>query len=213
MIAVALALMPGSSAVAQSPARTVPGASAGEALTFASRQELQTHVDSLSDVLSRTDDSQTAAMIREEIDRTRRRLEQGDFQPGDVIQLTVRGDSTLTGKFPVRSGPELELPTVANVDLSNVLFAEADSVIRASLSEYLRRPEVEVRVLRRVAVTGGVTNPGFYDFPPSATLSEVIMAAGGPTQNAKLTKMEFRRDGKDLLDQEPPDVRAELTLS
>lgn len=210
--AVVALVLPGS-VTAQSSVRTVPGGAAGEASTFATRQQLQVRLDSLSAVIGRTSDQSGLYHALEERDRIKRRLEHGDFQPGDVVELAVRGDSSLTGRFPVRSGPELELPAIGNVSLDGVLFAEADSVIRSQLSVYLRHPEVQVRVLRRVAVTGGVTNPGFYDFAPSATLSEVIMAAGGPTQNAKLMDMEFRRDGKDLLAQESPDLRSDLTLS
>ncbi|HKK27640.1 MAG TPA: SLBB domain-containing protein [Gemmatimonadota bacterium] len=204
--------LPASSS-AQSAVRTVPGGSAGEASTLATREQLRTRLDSLSSVIGRADDQSSLYHALEERDRIERRLEHGDFQPGDVVQLTVRGDSSLTGRFPVRSGPELELPAVGNISLDHVLFSEADSAIGASLAVYLRHPEVQVRVLRRVAVTGGVTRPGFYDFAPSATLSEVIMAAGGPTQNAKLMNMEFRRDGQNLLAQEPPDLRSDLTLS
>jgi len=213
ILAPAMLLASSVALVGQSTVPVVGGGSAGEAAAFATRQQLRARLDSLSAVVRRNDDQSRVAAAVEEKERIERRLENGDFQPGDVIQMTVRGDTSLTGDFPVRSGPQLELPTVGNIDLEHVLFSEADSVIRTSLAVYLRHPEIRIRVLRRVAVTGGVGKPGYYDFAPSTTLSEVVMAAGGPTQDAKLMDLEFRRDGKNLLAQEPADRRADLTLS
>lgn len=211
----ALLLVPQGPAAAQADSSVAQLASAGATApqAFPTRTQLQTRRDSLASLVGRSHDQSVIDQARMEMLRVDRRLQQGDFEPGDMVQLTVQGDSSLTGNFPVGPGPALELPTVDNVNLRGVLFAEADSVITADLSAYLRHPDIRVRVLRRVVVTGGVGRPGFYDFPPSTTLSQVIMTAGGPTSQAKLLDMQFKRDGKDLLSDMPPDERPNLTLA
>lgn len=171
------------------------------------REELNTRLDRLERLVSSSASGQEVRDARRRIEVIRRRLAEGDFQPGDVVRLRVRADTALTGTFGVNGQRELELPTYEDVDLTGVLYAEADSVIRAHLGAYIRNPEVRVQVTRRIAVLGAVQNPGFYDLAPSTTLSDALMAAGGPTGNAQLEKIRLRRNGKNVLDGRNPNLQ------
>lgn len=140
------------------------------------------------------------AELRQRIEEIRRRLEHGDFRQGDRVRLQVPADTALSGTFPVTRNRELELPgTYESVDLSGVLYSEIDSVARAVVSQYVRNPTVRARVLWPVAITGGVSAPGYYNLPPGITLSEALMEAGGPTSSAQLDKIAYRRGDRDLL--------------
>lgn len=145
----------------------------------------------------------TVEEVRELIGRMetiRKRLREGDFRQGDRVMLSVPADTTLTGTFSVNRFRQLELPgSFGNVDLSGVLYSEIDSVAREAVSEYVRNPRVRTRVLWPVAITGGVSAPGYYNLPPGTTLSEALMEAGGPTSGAKLKKIAYRRGNRDLL--------------
>lgn len=143
---------------------------------------------------------QDVRAIMHRMDAVSQRLETGDFRTGDLVELTVRNDEELTGKFPVNRERELELPTLPPVDLDGVLYSEVEPALREALGEYIRDPSVRARALWRVAVVGGVGSPGYYDLPPSATLSEAMMRAGGPGQRAKLDEIQFRRGGQDILE-------------
>lgn len=171
------------------------------------RQELRSRLQQLEQTLAENPRGDAGRDARERIEAIERRLERGDFQLGDVVQLTVRSDSSLTGTFRVNQQRELELPTIPDVELAGVLYAEADSVIRSYLSEYLRNPEIRVQVTRRIAVLGAVQQPGFYDLAPTTTLSDVLMAAGGPTGEARLEDIELRRNGKDVLEGRSPNLQ------
>lgn len=173
----------------------------------ATREELQTRLERLQEAAADRGNTATARDARQRMQSIRRRLERGDFEVGDVVRLTVRADSSLTGTFRVTDQQSLELPTLPDVDLSGVLYAEADSVVRDHLRQYIRDPAVRVQVTRRIAILGAVQNPGFYDLPPSTTLSDALMEAGGPTGNAKLEDIKLRRRGRNVLAGRDPNLQ------
>lgn len=175
--------------------------------TPATRQQLQTRLEQLQEVVSTRPQDKEARQARQRIEAIERRLEHGDFRVGDVVRMAVRSDSTLTGAFRVNEQQTLELPTLPDVDLRGLLYAEADSAIRGHLRQYLRDPDVSVQVTRRIAILGAVQQPGFYDLPPTTTLSDALMEAGGPTGNAKLEDIELRRNGQNVLEGRDPSLQ------
>lgn len=137
-----------------------------------------------------------------EVAQVQRRLQRGDFQPGDRIWLMVEGDTALTDTFTVRPGPSLQLPDMPSLSLTGVLRSELDSVLTQHIAKYLRDPHVEATALIRIAVLGGVTKPGFYDLPAEARATDVVMLAGGPQDKADLRKSVVRRGGEKVMDKE-----------
>jgi polysaccharide export outer membrane protein len=131
--------------------------------------------------------------------RIRARLENGDFQVGDQIFIQVQGDSVLTDTFTVVEGVELPLPQLAAIPLRGVLRSELKDKVVAHLSQFLRDPAVDVKPLMRVVVEGQVNKPGFYAAAPEQPLAEVINAAGGFTQQAKVTDIRLQRGTTTLL--------------
>lgn len=143
------------------------------------------------------------------------RLEEGDFRVGDRVLLEVEDpmlstverspqagkteEQQLSDTFTVRSGPEVLLPVVGAVSLQGVLRSELELVLTKAVSRYIRDPAVHARSLINVGVTGEVTKPGYYSVAPDAVVSALINAAGGPTRDAKMSKLEIERDGHTLL--------------
>ncbi|OLC06462.1 MAG: hypothetical protein AUH42_05605 [Gemmatimonadetes bacterium 13_1_40CM_70_11] len=125
----------------------------------------------------------------------RARLDSGDFQPGDRILLKVEGEQQLSDTFTVGPGPALTLPQIGTIPLTRVLRAELEDHLRTHLAAFIKNPVVRARSLIRVGVVGEVARPGFYLVPPSGQVEDVLMAAGGPTQNAKLTGLVIQRAG------------------
>ena len=163
----------------------VASVSAQEPNTLASRTFLQGE-------LTRLGNDPSAALIRA-------RLETGDFQAGDRIFIRVDGDSLLTDTFTVVGDLQLPLPTLGSVPLRGVLRSELHDKIGQYLSQYLRDPGLEVRPLMRLSVEGQVNKPGFYAAAPERPLADVIEAAGGFTQQAKLTDMRLQRGGTTIM--------------
>lgn len=130
----------------------------------------------------------------------RQRLVNGDFSPGDRIQLVVVGDTSFSKTFSVRPDTTIELPNVNPISLHGVLRSELDAYLDGQLRKYMTNPEVEARSLIRVAVVGEVAHPGFFDLPPESAASEVIVAAGGLTGAGDPQKTQVKRLDKVLYD-------------
>lgn len=180
---------------------------------FDTRTELEERLELLERRLAGVESgSETRDSLQPELVRLERRLRRGDFQPGNIVEIRVPGYDSLSGRFPVGPERELALPRMGTLDLSGVLYAEADSVIGGWLRQYVRADRVRIRPLQRVAVLGEVRSPGFYDLSPATPLSEAVMAAGGPTSSSDLDELEVRRSGRTVLsaDEHPLDESASL---
>lgn len=140
---------------------------------------------------------------RHEAGLVRTRLQQGDFQVGDQVALTVEGEPTLTATFTVQGGRVLRLPTLGEIPLAGVLRSELDEHLRRQISRYIREPVVTARSLVRISITGQVRQPGFYVVPAESLLSDALMAAGGPSATAKLSAIRVERGAERVWEGEP----------
>ncbi len=131
-------------------------------------------------------------------DVIRQRLANGDFLPGDRIQLLVVGDTLFSKSFSVRPDTTIELPNIDPISLHGVLRSELDTYLDQKLRKYLTNPDVQARSLIRLAVVGEVARPGFYDLPPDAAASEVIVTAGGLSPAGDPQRTVVKRDSKTL---------------
>jgi protein involved in polysaccharide export with SLBB domain len=143
----------------------------------------------------------------------RTRLTDGDFHPGDRIQIKVARDvaldsasvsggpsleEQLSDTFTVGSRQELNLPVMGVVSLRGVLRAELQSYLKTQIVQYVREPIVEAYVLVRLSVQGAVLRPGFYTLHVDAALSDALMAAGGPARGAKIERLRIERGGEPM---------------
>ncbi len=129
----------------------------------------------------------------------RMRLGEGDFQVGDRLLLVVEGEKELTDTFTVGPGRLLTLPLVGDVPLGGVLRSELQAHLTRRLAQNLRDPEVRARAFVRLSIQGAVARPGYYAVPAEALLSDALMAAGGPQQEANLKQLRIERAGQPLL--------------
>src|SRR3989441_2153312 len=126
------------------------------------------------------------------------RAPQGDFELGDQILLEVEGDSQFTHVFSVGPGPALTLPVIGAIPLSGVRRATVEAYLGQQLARYMKNPVVHAKVLVRLGVLGEVEHPGYYAVAAGAVVSDALMAAGGPTKDAKFTAARIERGGKGL---------------
>jgi Polysaccharide biosynthesis/export protein len=135
-----------------------------------------------------------AALIRE-------RLDLGDIQVGDSVELAVVGEKDYSGTFPVVAGRVLSLPGLPDIPLRGVLRSEARDYLTGKLAKYIRDPQVKVRTTIRLSVFGSVGRPGFYQVPADALATDVFMKAG-IAQDANPNKAFVRRGDEVIW---PPD--------
>ncbi len=159
-----------------------PQPNANESRALATRAEL----DSLLKHGKVSDDE--AAVIRD-------RLKNGDFTAGDRVVIHVQQEQALNDTFPIRAGGVLLLPNLPDISMNGVLRSEAQAYLTAQISKYVLHPTVLVDPLIRVSILGAVSKPGFYTVRADMLASEVVMAGGGPANNANLRKTTVRRNG------------------
>jgi len=163
------------------------------------RAELAALLDELEGV---TGSSAYSRRMRDEAEQDaaiiRSRLESGDFRLGDWVSLTVDGEPTLTGDFPVEGGPRLTLPGLGAITLEGVLRSELEMHLTKELGRFIQNPVVRAVPRVRLSIQGAVGNPGFFTVPADMLLSEFLMFAGGPAGNANLEDMRIERVGARL---------------
>ena len=77
----------------------------------------------------------------------RKRLAEGDFQPGHRILLFVDSDTALSDTFTVRADQKLLLPNLPEISLAGVLDSELQSYLETQLARYIRNPNVRAQAL------------------------------------------------------------------
>lgn len=179
---------------------------------MATRAGLNTMLDSLQNVAIGVRGEDDRRDLQNRISGVAYRLQQGDIWPGDIIDLSVSGETKWVGQFSVTAGRELELEDIDPLSLDGVLYSEVEEAITLQLARYLREPRVRVELLKRIGVLGSVGSPGFYDVPGSILVSEVIMLAGGPASDAAVDRVEFRRLGTRIAQSRPKVVWQTLSL-
>lgn len=135
--------------------------------------------------------------------------------PGDQVQLELIDPvmKDLGGTFQILNDGSAGLALLGSVVLENLTLSQATQWLTRLYGGYLRRPELNLRVLRprpiQVSVVGEVQSPGLYSLTTSEisqteggpstaisglpTLVSAIQKAGGLTLNANLTDVLLRR--------------------
>jgi polysaccharide export outer membrane protein len=142
------------------------------------------------------------AEARREAAALRTRLEQGDFQTGDRLLLTVEGEEALSDSFTVEQGPAVFLPTAGRVSLAGVLRSEVESHLTRELTQFIRDPEVRARTTIRITVTGEVGQPGFRTVGSDQLVTDVLAESGQVTRDADLGKIRIERGNQVVWDSE-----------
>lgn len=168
------------------------GASAPQRREFESRSELEAQAK-VAEGAHRTSE---AWLLRQ-------RLEKGDFQDGDKIAVNVQaslmaGPLEIPDTLTVRAGRRIEFGRMGELSLEGVLRSELTDKVRDHLAMYVREPLVRTTPLVRIGVLGQVGRPGFFYSPADRPLSDILMQAGGPGQDADISGVTVRR-GDDVI--------------
>jgi polysaccharide export outer membrane protein len=122
--------------------------------------------------------------------------------PGDVLEIRVREQDDLTGKYQVGNDGTIRFPWIGVVAVAERDPGEVASEIEQRLVDgWLRDPEVTVRLdtrdeqrqKREVSVLGQVNEPGNYPFSEQLTLMQAITVAGGMSPLAQSRRVKLIR--------------------
>lgn len=115
------------------------------------------------------------------------------LRPGDQIALNFLRDRELSGTVTVNERGEAPFPKLGLLPVAHLTIAQLQDTLRHRYAEFLRAPEFEIAVLRRVAVNGEVKAPNVYLVDPTTTLRDVIARAGGLTEFGSRGKVSVIR--------------------
>ena len=115
------------------------------------------------------------------------------LKPGDVVRLKIWREPDLSGDFVVDEHGIVVVPKLGRVQVVGLSPDSLKSHLINSYSVYLRNPAIDVILLRRITILGGVRNPGLYPVDPTMTLAEAYALAGGIAPEGKLDEVELVR--------------------
>jgi polysaccharide export outer membrane protein len=123
--------------------------------------------------------------------------------PGDVLQITVWKNDTLSRTVPVRPDGKVSMPLLHDVQASGLTAMQLRDKISTALGEFMPNPEVAVSVndvrSLRVSILGEVSKPGVLELRGQTTILEAIAMAGGFKDFAspsKITILRIDENGK-----------------
>jgi polysaccharide export outer membrane protein len=128
--------------------------------------------------------------------------------PTDMVAVILTGRAELSYTLDVSRDGFIVIPTVGQVFVANMTLEMATNVIVQKLrSSYANagtsadsptRVYVSVGRLRnnQIFVTGDAVAPGSYQISAAGTALTALYAAGGPSVNGTLRRIEVRRGGK-----------------
>lgn len=117
--------------------------------------------------------------------------------PGDVLQITVAGETDFTGSYTVRSDNTIFYSYVKSVPVNGMTTKEiADKLNEILKRDYINDPTVNVTIKeyasKTVKVLGAVAKPGSYTLTGDTRILDIITMAGGLEQQAGSNIMVIR---------------------
>ncbi len=105
------------------------------------------------------------------------------ISPGDILDVQVFGEPTLSQQLTVARDGSITMPLVGRVVVRGLSTTQTASTIASGLKRYLRAPIVAVGIktegLYTILVLGNVKTPGRYTVQPGSRLTDALAAAGG----------------------------------
>ena len=123
--------------------------------------------------------------------------------PGDVLQITVWKNDTLSRSLPVRPDGKISMPLLHDIQAAGLTAMQLRDKIATALGEFMPNPEVAVSVTdvrsMRISILGEVAKPGVLELRGQTTILEAIAMAGGFKDFAspsKITVIRLDEGGK-----------------
>jgi protein involved in polysaccharide export with SLBB domain len=118
---------------------------------------------------------------------------------GNVLDIAVQGHPEFTSRVTVAENGTVDYPLLADEVIVNLSTGELMNQLTFRLAKHIDNPLVLVSLVEKpevaVTVLGQVMKPGPVRTYEGATLQEVLLAAGGPSPAADLSKIRIVKKG------------------
>lgn len=116
-------------------------------------------------------------------------------QPGDLVAVKVYREPDLSDTVTVDADGAIVLARIGVLNVAKLPIGVLADTLRARYAKFLRKPDVELSVLRRIVVNGEVARPNVYYVDVITTLRDVIARAGGVTDAGDDARLDVIRHG------------------
>lgn len=119
---------------------------------------------------------------------------------GDRLKISVFGEDSLSGEFPVDGSGYISYPLIGEVQARGLSLQQLEQRLDEKLRNgYLVNPRISLEVLnyRPFYILGEVNNPGQYEYVAGINLYNAVAMAGGYTHRAKRNNAEITRANVD----------------
>lgn len=114
---------------------------------------------------------------------------------GSVLDIQVLQHPEFSGRFAVSENGTIEYPLLADVPIADVTTSELMNDLTLRLARHVDNPLVLISIVQDlpvvIEVLGQVVNPGRITITKGASLQEVLKIAGGPLENADLSRIKI----------------------
>ena len=122
------------------------------------------------------------------------------LRPGDVVELQLWREPTLSGQYVVDDRGQVTLPVIGVRGVTGGPWREVHDALIAAFVLELREQSVQLTPKRRVFVLGFVQSPGAYFADPTVPIAGAIALAGGASTEGDLRRVRVIREGAVFLD-------------
>jgi len=120
--------------------------------------------------------------------------------PDDEIRVRVWGQVNFNANLHVDRAGDIYLPQIGAVHVAGLRFDELQSHIHDAIARVYRNFQIiaELGQIRSIQVylTGEARRTGVYTVSSLASLLDALFAAGGPSVQGSMRRIELRRQGK-----------------
>jgi polysaccharide export outer membrane protein len=122
---------------------------------------------------------------------------------GDVVRVTVYGDTTITNTYTVTDKGTINIPLAGPIQARGGTISTTEQMITARLADgYMISPKVSVEITtyRPFFIEGAVTNSGQFPYVWGMTARAAVATAGGFKDFADRTHVTlFRKTAKSTI--------------
>jgi protein involved in polysaccharide export with SLBB domain len=121
------------------------------------------------------------------------------FIPGDGVSISTFPDTSsfLNNVFPIDDKGYIEFPIEGKVNVAQMSIAQLEDYLKNTFKAWLRNPNIYVKPVIRVSLSGGFVRPGLYYVDPGISLWDLVRTAGGPVLEGGIYEMKWERNGKE----------------
>ncbi|MEI7672436.1 MAG: polysaccharide biosynthesis/export family protein, partial [Deltaproteobacteria bacterium] len=119
--------------------------------------------------------------------------------PGDEVRIALWGRVNASHNLTINRDGKIAIPNIGTVAVAGMTFEQMSSFL-VKQAEQITGTNVDVSLgaLRTISVfiLGDVRRPGSYNIGSSATMTDALLLAGGPTEIGSMRNIQLRRKDK-----------------